>query len=398
MARVAPLTDIKLSDLWKEVKEPDSAEFWGDLREASIKMVKELLERSLEDEMVYRLQAPRYGRRPGRRGWRNGHYYRDVVWEQGLIAHLRVPRARQRVVDSDILEKYRRRQGQINQLVKDMFLAGVSTRRVGEVLEPILGEAISASTVSNILKALQREVAAFLSRKIQDQFAYLLLDGITLKVKRAQGVQKKLVLVAYGIDIRGQRQLISFRLATAESEEQWLAFLNNLYERGLEGKSLRLIATDGCPGLHQALDTVYPDVPKQRCWAHKMRNVADKLPKRIQAPCLAGARKIYQAKTQREARYQFQQWKEEWGTQATKAVVCVEKDLDELLSFLKVPASDWLKVRTTNAIERSFREVRRRIRPMSCFNNDDSCKRIIYGVVSYLNAHWQNRYDSTHKY
>jgi putative transposase len=398
MARVAPLTDIKLSDLWKEVKEPDSAEFWGDLREASIKMVRELLERSLEDEMVYRLQAPRYGRRPGRRGWRNGHYYRDVVWEQGLIAHLRVPRARQRVVDSDILEKYRRRQGQINQLVKDMFLAGVSTRRVGEVLEPILGEAISASTVSNILKALQREVAAFLSRKIQDQFAYLLLDGITFKVKRAQGVQKKLVLVAYGIDIRGQRQLISFRLATAESEEQWLAFLNNLYERGLEGKSLRLIATDGCPGLHQALDTVYPDVPKQRCWAHKMRNVADKLPKRIQAPCLAGARKIYQAKTQREARYQFQQWKEEWGTQATKAVVCVEKDLDELLSFLKVPASDWLKVRTTNAIERSFREVRRRIRPMSCFNNDDSCKRIIYGVVSYLNAHWQNRYDSTHKY
>jgi transposase-like protein len=101
-------------------------------------MVKELLERSLEEEMVYRLQVPRYGRRPGRRGWRNGYYYRDVVWEQGLIAHLRVPRARQRVVDSDILEKYRRRQGRIYQLVRDMFLAGVSTRRVGEVLEPIL--------------------------------------------------------------------------------------------------------------------------------------------------------------------------------------------------------------------------------------------------------------------
>jgi transposase-like protein len=97
MARVVPLAETKLSDLWKEVKEPDSEEFWGDLREVSIKMVKELLQRSLEDEMVYRLQAPRYGRRPGRRGWRNGYYYRDVVWEQGLVAHLRVPRARQKI-------------------------------------------------------------------------------------------------------------------------------------------------------------------------------------------------------------------------------------------------------------------------------------------------------------
>lgn len=315
-----------------------------------------------------------------------------------MIAHLRVPRARQRIVDSDILEKYRRRQGHINQLVRDMFLAGVSTRRVGEVLEPILGEAISASTVSNILKALQREVAAFHSRKIEDHFVYLLLDGITLRVKRVQGVQKKLVLVAYGIDSRGKRQLIAFRLATAESEAQWSTFLNNLYERGLEGKNLRLIATDGGPGLRKALEIVYPYVPGQRCWAHKMRNVADKLPKRILAPCMAGARKIYQAEAQREARHHFQQWKAEWGTQAPQAVECIEKDLDDLLSFLRVPVSDWLKVRTTNAIERSFREVRRRIRPISCFENDDSCQRIIYGVVSNLNSHWDKRHDSTRSY
>lgn len=391
MARTAALTETRLADLWKEVKEQDTEDFWGDLKQESIAMVKAMLEASLEEEMIYRLQAQRYGRSRARKGWRNGYYYRDVVWEQGLIAHLRVPRARQRLEDSRILERYKRRQKQVNQLVREMFLAGVSTRRVGEVLQPVLGETISASTVSNILKALDREVAAFLSRPIEDNFVYLLLDGITLRVQSPKGVQKKLILVAYGINEQSQRQIISFRLATAESEEQWRVFLDHLFNRGLEGKSLRMVITDGCTGLHQALDIVYPDVPRQRCWAHKLRNVSDKLPKRLHGACMSGARHIYQAETQREARARFQQWATEWRETVPRAVECIERKLDELLSFLSCPKEDWKKVRTTNAIERSFREVRRRIKPMSCFTNAESCRRIIYGIVTHLNTHWKKR-------
>ena len=397
MARVVPLTETRLRDLWQEVKDQDSDQFWGELKVETKRVVKRLLEASLEEEMIERLQAFWYQRNPDRRGWRNGFYQRDILIDLGLIENLRVPRARIAITESQILERYRKRQGEVNRLVRDMFLAGVSTRRVGEVLEPILGDSISASTVSSITSALDKEVAAFLSRKIEDRFAYLLLDGITLKMKTAQGVKKKLVLTAYGITEQGEREIISFRLAGSESEAAWEAFLNDLYGRGLLGKYLLLIVTDGCPGLKKALDTVYPYVKRQLCWVHKLRNVAAKLPRRIQKECLKGARSIYQAKTKREAKRCFEEWAQRWRREASKAVECLEKDLEELLSFLECPEKDWRKIRTTNAIERSFREVRRRTRPMSCFNNAASCQRIIYGVISHLNSRWKERAKSTHK-
>lgn len=397
MARVVPLTETRLRDLWREVKDQDSDQFWGELKVETKRMVKRLLEASLEEEMIERLQAQWYQRNPDRKGWRNGSYQRNILIDLGLIENLRVPRARITIEESQILERYRQRRGEINRLVREMFLAGVSTRRVGEVLKPILGYSISASTVSAITSALDREVGAFLSHQIQDRFAYLLLDGLTLKMKTAQGVKKKLVLTAYGITEEGEREIISFRLTGSESEAAWEAFLNDLYGRGLEGKDLRLIVSDGCPGLKKALDTVYPYVDRQLCWVHKLRNVAAKLPRRIQKECLRGARSIYQAKTKREARHRFAGWARKWRREAPKAVECLEKNLEELLSFLECPEKDWRKVRTTNAIERSFREVRRRIRPMSCFNNAASCRRIIYGVISHLNNCWKERAKSTHK-
>ncbi len=391
MVRVAALTETKLADLWREVKDQDAEEFWGDLNKGTLEIAKCLIQSHLEAEMIERLGANRYKRNPDRCGWRNGYYKRDLLFEMGLISDLRVPRARQAVEQSHILEAYKKEQGQLKQLVRGVFLGGVSTRQVGQVLEPILKKEISASTVSRITSALDREVAAFLSRKISDSFVYLLLDGITLKVKTAEGVRKKLVLTAYGIDNDGKRQIISFRIAKSESEAAWEAFLNDLYRRGLEGASLRLVVTDGCLGLRKALDTIYPYVDRQLCWVHKMRNVAKRVPKRIQEECLFGAKKIYLASNKREATARFKDWANMWRSQVPKAVACIEKDLEELLSFLKCPEEDRRKVRTTNAIERSFREVRRRTRPMSCFNNNDSCRRIIYGVFHHLNKHWQER-------
>jgi transposase-like protein len=159
----------------------------------------------------------------------------------------------------------------------------------------------------------------------------------------------------------------------------------------LQGNSLKLIVTDGCPGLHQALAIVYPFIPKQRCWAHKLRNVANKLPRKIQETCLIEAKGIYQAQTQREARDLFLHWATHWRELAPKAVTCLETDIDELVNFFNCPKGHWRKIRTTNAIERAFREVRRRTRPMSCFQNSASVDRIIYGVVSYLNNKWKEK-------
>lgn len=387
MVQVRDLTELRLEDLWQEVKEED--EWWGDLKKEVLRATKRLLESALEEELVECLRAGRYRRTELRKGYRNGHRDRNYLTEFGLIENLRVPRDRECNYTSEVLEKYERRQKRVNGLIREMFLAGVSTRRVGEVLEPILGVAPSPQTVSRVTRDLDAEVRRFHNRMLSDDYYYLILDGITLRVKGAAGVKKRSVLCAYGITPGGKREMISFRQADAESEAQWEAFLRDLYDRGLHGKKLRLVVTDGGSGLHSALDTTYPYVSRQRCWVHKLRNVAAKLPKREKDSCLKGTKLIYQAANRREAIVRFREWSKEWRYSQPKAVKCIEGDLDELLNFLACPKAHRRKVRTTNAIERAFREVRRRTRPMSCFQNSASLDRIIYGILSHLNVSWE---------
>jgi len=351
-------------------------------------LVKILLEGSLEAEILRELKGDRYSRSYVRSGYLNGYYARSLATRFGVLEDLRVPRARESF-PSKVLPRYRRRPADVDNLVRECFLSGVSTRRVGEVLAPLCGEQISPQTVSRITQRLDSEVRRYHHRFLGDEYQYLFLDGITLKVKSIVGVKKRLVLCAYGVTRDGKRELISSRQATAESEAQWEAFLQNLYQRGLEGKNLQLIITDGCAGLHRALQTVYPFIPKQRCWAHKLRNVANRLPRKHQDECLKDARKIYKARTQREAKDRFLEWSHQWQPITPRAVACLEEDLDELLNFLNCPEEHWKRVRTTNVIERAFREVRRRTRPMSCFQNSASVDRIIYGVISYLNKKWE---------
>jgi transposase-like protein len=199
------------------------------------------------------------------------------------------------------------------------------------------------------------------------------------------------VLCAYAITVMGERRLVDFRLAKSESAAAWEAFLNNLHQRGLWDRRLRLITTDGCSGLQAAIQVVYPYVPRQHCWVHKLRNVAALLRRSQQEECLGGAKQIYRAETRREAVHAYWEWAQRWRMEAPKAVACLEQDLEALLAFLACPEAHRKAIRTTNAIERAFREVRRRTRPMTCFNNDASCERIIYAVVCHLNKSWEGR-------
>jgi putative transposase len=389
MVQVKDLTELTVWDLWQEVKGED--DWWGDLKGQTMRLVKRLLESSMDEEILEELRADRYRRSHLRRGYRNGYRHRSLLTEFGLLEEIRVPRDRESSYQPTVLPRYQRRQRQVDRLVRDMFLSGVSTRRVQDVMAPLLGEGVSPQTVSRITRSLDAEVRRYHSRRLDDVYLYLVLDGITLKVKGATGVRKRLVLCAYGITPDGRRELVNFRQATSESEAQWLAFLQDLYNRGLEGKHLRLVTIDGCPGLYRALDIVYPYVPRQRCWAHKLRNVASRLRRQDKELCLAEAKAIYQAHTRREAVTSYQDWAAKWQDSVPSAVNCLAKDLEDLLPFLDCPRNHWKKVRTTNAIERAFREVRRRTRPMSCFQNPASVDRIIYGVISHLNSHWKVR-------
>ena len=383
MASVAALTDLTVADLWKGVKDP--ATLWGDVSQQTLRTVKLLLENRMHDELVDYVNAPRYYRTFYRRGYRNGGYKRRLVTTWGTIPDLRIPRSRERGFRPSVLAHYQQRTAQVDALIRSVFLGGLSTRQVGPVLAPLLQDTVSATTVSKVTQVLDRAVRAFHARPLHDRYRYLLLDAVSLRVKTPDGHKRRLALVAYGLTPEGPRELLDYRLVRCESQGTWEAFLANLACRGLTGARLHLVTTDGHPGLHRALELIYPDVPRQACWVHVLRNVAQRLRVRDRDACLCLARRIYHARSRPAAERALRQWRAAWRRTAPKAVATLLRDWEALLAFYTVPEADWRRVRTTNAIERAFREIRRRTRPMTCFTNLASCDRIIYAVVHAFN-------------
>lgn len=380
------LTELKVADLLKECN--TSFEDQWELIEGALKSFKKrLIEEALEAERT-ELVLCSYRERTARRSdYRNGYWKRWLLLKDGRL-ELRMPRLRSTAYASQIVPRYLRRMPEVDEALKRVFLFGISTRRTGEALRPLLGETVSAQTISKISMSLNEEVRRFHTRVLPDAYQYLFFDAIVLKVRTGTGAKKKAILVAYGITREGKRELIDFVVTKGEGTTAWEGFLLRLFERGLTGDFLSLIVTDGNQGLLTALDLVYPGIPRQRCWVHKLRNVANRLRKRDQDACIRQARGMYSARTKREALQAYFRWAKTWRPVAAPAVVCIEKDLEELLAFYSTPASLWKKLRTTNVIERAFREVRRRTRPMSCFNNTQSIERIVYAVLSHLNDHW----------
>ena len=252
MQSVKALDELTPADLWREVPVAED-EFWQDAQERQRRALKVILEGALEAEMTTLLGAGRYRRTDERSGHRNGFYSRDLATQIGIVTAIRVPRARGGSLERSVFSRYHRRQAQVDQVIREVFLAGVSTRRVGETLAALLGEPVSAQTVSRVARSLDREVERFHEMPLQDDIVYLLLDGVYLRMKTAAGSTRRLVLCAYGVSVRGERRLLDFRLAPSESAAHWEAFLSQLRERGLFGRSLKLVVTDGCKGLHSAL-------------------------------------------------------------------------------------------------------------------------------------------------
>ena len=381
--RELPRTDI-LTEWWSEVKE----NFWEqDARPQMQRLLKELMQRTLIEEIEHlrrrdvATDAPIISR--------NGYYRRSLITHVGMIPAIRVPRLRTGGFPTKVFRRYRRCERLVEDLIREVFLAGVSTRRVGAAVCALLETQLSSSTVSRITRSLDAHVRRFHVRRLLDEYQYLILDGIRLKIRYNGRYRTRTVLVAYGITLFGQRVLLDFRQAKGESQAAWEALLHSLYQRGLEGAHLKLIVMDGAAGLRAAAELVYPEARIQRCWVHKLRNVANACPKKHHA-CVRQARKIYLAANRTQAQAAFQRWQQAWRTRCPKAVACLEQDLEELLSFYDCPVEHRVKVRTTNAIERSFREVRRRTNVFSCFSNLASTERIIYAIFTHLNQGWKD--------
>jgi len=304
---------------------------------------------------------------------------------------LRIARTRGKAFLPRGLEKFQRRAEEVALLIREAFLRGISTRQVGRVVATLTGEVVSAQTVSKLTRDLDEVVRQFHQARLQDEWSYLFLDGVSLRVRRPSGRKRVQMLVAYGVRADGSRQLLAFLRSEGESQQAWEGLLNDLYQRGLEGKKLALIVTDGCPGLAAAIQTVYPRVLHQRCWVHKMRNILEKVRKRDYDAVKADAQAIYGAQNRGKARDAFCRFRRHWQKEYPSVVRQLEKDLPELLSFYSFPRHLWKKLRTTNVIERCFVEVRRRTRPMVCFVNVKSVDRIIYSIFHRFNLEWRNR-------
>lgn len=384
--KLKELTNLTLTDLFEEYKY--FWNYWKEHDEAVKEFRRKHIEMALEVERTQLICCKPYERSVRRRDYRAGYWRRWITVKDSRI-QIKMPKLRGGGYESDVIPRYQQRVDEVDAALMKIFLYGASSRLTGEALRPLLGDSISAQTISNITRSLDEDVKRYHKRGIEDKYLYLFLDGITLKMKTGFGSKKKAVLVAYGITVKGKRELIDFMVIKHETERKWEGFLNNLYNRGLNGETLGLIVTDGHAGLENAVDTVYPYVKRQRCWAHKLRNVANYLKKSDQKRCINGARAIYNASNRKEALMAFNEWAGVWRTIYPKAVKCIEKDLEELLNFYYSPKEIWKKVRTTNVIERVFREVRRRTRPMSCFNNVQSIERIVYAVLSHLNDQWR---------
>jgi transposase-like protein len=374
-----PITNLKQA--YREIKRFRLSEWEGDYRLMAQKALKKIFEDRLHNAMDAYLEQARACDIADRR---NGGYFRHLLTELGDI-ELRVPRTRT-FSPVGIVREFARRTVHVERTILLAFVLGLATRKVSQALLPILGEPISPTTVSRIAKQLDDAVEAYHRRPLKDHYQVLILDGVVLKRKTGIGAQKRIILVALGIRSDGRKEIIDFQQARGESQAAWEGFLNSLYGRGLEGLALKLLITDGGKGLEAALPLVYGQIPLQRCWAHKTRNILNhvrqidhtKVKKDLQA--ISHASNLVQA--QKAARHFICRWQDLYP----KATTCLRYNLSELLTFLRISIGlPHTALRTTNAIERRFREVKRRTRPMGVFSDQTSMDRILLSVFMFEN-------------
>jgi len=391
----------------RALKEINAFEWEGDYRAEARNRLKELLEERMDEELGQYLGRAKYERKEegDPEDYRNGFYLRHLLTEIGDLI-LRIRRTRKGFI-SKVLEAYKRRSRSVDQLIMACFVLGMSTRKVSTALLSLLGEGVSASTVSEVAKKLDHAVRRYHERKLGDGYRFLFFDGVVLKQKGAAKVQKKIILCAYGMTWEGKKEMVDFLLAASESQNAWEGFLRDLYGRGLEGSSCELITTDGGNGLKNALEVVYPRIARQHCWAHKTRNILDKVKRADWEKVKKDLHRISHAKNRQAATQAYWSFCQKYRRVYPGAVKSLESEIDDLLSFYQVKLSPkerqglkakeiqkaqmmlWKKIRTTNLIERAFKEVKRRTRPMGVFVNRGSMERILYAVFFHYNSKGQ---------
>lgn len=342
----------------------------------------------LEDEMETLLGARKSERNSRRSGYRSGYYTRELITRVGVI-EIRVPQDRDGRFSTELFERYQRSEKALVGTLVQMYVQGVSTRKVKAVTEELCGHSFSASSISRFNQQLDAELQAFRQRPLDKAYPYVILDARYEKVRQNGVIQSQAVLIALGVDWEGQREVLGVELASRESSSSWKEFLIELKERGLNG--VQLIISDDHSGLKRAVHTIYPEAIWQRCYVHFLRNALDYLPRKVDENCLLELRWIYERRNLEEAKADLAAWLEKWQRSYPKLCDWVEEQIEETLSFYRFPPAHHKHLKSNNVLERLNEEIRRRTRVIRIFPNEASCLRLIGALAIEIHEGWLER-------
>jgi len=348
-------------------------------------VVEEVMQQVLEAEMDEALGAEKGERTPNRQGYRSGHYPRTLITRVGKL-ELRVPQDRQGRFRTEVFERYQRSEKALVGALAEMYIQGVSTRKVKAITEELCGHEFSASTVSRINESLDGELAKFAERRLEEEYPYLVLDARYEKVREDGVVRSQAVLVAIGINREGRRCVLGVGLANRESTTSWREFLLGLKQRGLRG--VELVVSDDHAGLKQAIVEILPEAVWQRCYVHFLRNALDYLPRKANDDCLVELRWLYDRHDLEQARQDLAVWLNKWQAKYPKLCDWVEANIEETFTFYRLPVEHHKHLKSTNLLERINEEIKRRTLVVRIFPNAASCLRLVRALAAEIHEDW----------
>jgi putative transposase len=353
--------------------------FHQHLREHIRGAVQVVMEEIMREELTQFLGAQWGECSPERKGYRNGSYSRDLATSSGQIQDLKVPRDREGKFHTQLFDRYSRYEEQVAEGLTQMFVTGTSTHKVGEVAHTLMGVTPSASAVSRLNHTLTEQFEAWRCRTLPGHWRVLYLDGIYLEVRHGDQVDPTIILAAMGVDLEGTKDILAIRACAQESQDGWMSLLQDLRTRGVT--EVDLIVTDGHEGLLAAVSALFTATPRQRCLVHKQRNVMNAIPKREHEHIAAELGGIWNQATKEQAVTELAAFKGKYCERYPEAVRSLCEDEEHLLTFYAFPQAMHRHIRSTNAIESFFRNVRRRTDQIDTFTTETSCLSIVWAVM-----------------
>ncbi len=385
----------------------DESEMRGHLDKLVRGTVEETLNAMLDAEADEMCQAQRYERSADRIDTRAGSYTRTLHTKAGEVS-IKVPKLRKQTFETAIIERYRRRDISIEEAIVQMYLAGVSVRRVEDITEALWGTRVSSGTVSNLNKKVYAHIERWRTQKIEGEYAYIYLDGIVLKRSWGGEVKNVSVLAAIGVDQDGYRRILGVCEGHKEDKAGWLSFIKDLKKRGLTG--VRLIISDACLGLRESVSEVFPEADWQRCAVHFYRNVFSHVPSRKVREVSAMLKAIHAQESRESASKKAKDVINKLkAMKLKKASELVETSIDETLTYYRYPSQHWLKLKTNNPMERLMKEARRRTKVVGAFPDGHSALMLVaarlrhvsatnWGTRKYMNMNLLKEQDKEHEY